>query len=203
MSSYYPIVLCALLAAAQGTCRAAEEQAPPSTKPNARENAVLITVDAKVQSIDYDTREVTLKGPLGNEVSFTVDKKVKRLNEFKVGDIVEAEYFVSIAAELRAPTEEEKKEPISVGGAVGKAPSDSAPGAGAVRQFKVVTTVEGLDAPTQTVTVKGPRGRYLTARLNDSDSLRRMRIGDTVVLTYTEALAVSLKKVEKEKKSSE
>ena len=90
-SFYHPIILCALLAATQGASRAAEEQAGASTAPKGREKAVLITVDAKVQSIDYDTREVTLKGPLGNEVTFTVDKKVKRLNEIKVGDVVEAD----------------------------------------------------------------------------------------------------------------
>ena len=42
------------------------------------------SVTATVQAIDYNTREVTLKGSLGNAVTFTVDKRVARLNE-KIG----------------------------------------------------------------------------------------------------------------------
>ena len=63
--------------------------------------------------------------------------------------------------------------------------------------FKVVTTIEGLDRTTKTVTVKGPRGNYLTARVLDPERLTQVRIGDTIVVTYTEALAVSVKKVDK------
>ena len=57
---------------------------------------VLVSVTADVQSIDLEKREVTLKGPLGNEVTFVVDKRVQRLNEFKPGDHVTADYYVSV-----------------------------------------------------------------------------------------------------------
>jgi hypothetical protein len=66
------------------------------------EQSTLVTFSANVQAIDYETREVTLVGDLGNVVSFVADE---RLNEFQVGDEVIADYYVSIAAELRAPTE--------------------------------------------------------------------------------------------------
>jgi hypothetical protein len=54
-----------------------------------------------------------------------------------------------------------------------------------------------LDRPTQTVTVKGPLGNYVTARVLDSSRLTEVRIGQTIVVTYTEALAVSLEKASK------
>src|SRR4029078_10264367 len=78
------------------------------------EKAALVSVTAKIESIDQTTREVTLKGPLGNVVAFTVDKRVTRLSEFKVGDNVTADYYVSVAADVRPPTEQEKANPISV-----------------------------------------------------------------------------------------
>ena len=81
--------------------------------------------------------------------------------------------------------------------AAGKAPPGTSPAAGGLRRFKVVTTIEGLDRPTQTVTVKGPRGNYLTARVADPSRLTKVHIGDTIVITYTEALAISLEKAEK------
>jgi len=158
---------------------------------------VLVTVTASVEAIDYTNREVTLKGPLGNTVTFTVDQRVKRLNEVKVGDLIQADYYVSVAAEVRKPTEEEEKNPLVFLGAAGKAPPGTSPAAGGLRQFKVVTTIEGLDRPTQTITIKGPRGNYLTARVADPSRLTQVRIGEHIVVTYTEALAISLEKAHK------
>jgi hypothetical protein len=158
---------------------------------------VLVTITAAVEAINYTNREVTLKGPLGNSVTFTADQRVKRLNEVKVGDLVRADYFVSFAAELRKPTPEEEKNPFVQLDAAAKAPPGTSPAGGVLRQFRVVTTIEGLDRPTQTITVKGPGGNYLTARVADPANLPKMRIGENIVVTLTEALAVSLEKVEK------
>jgi hypothetical protein len=193
----YPILCSVLLALSQCVALCADK--PPATPSArmAREDSLLVTVTASVEAIDQTSREVTLKGPLGNSVTFTVDQRVKRLNEVKVGDLIRADYYVSWAAELRKPTAEEKKTPLVMLDAAGKAPPGTTPAAGGLRRFKVVTTVEGLDRPTQTITVKGPRGNFLTARVADPSRLTQVRIGETVVVTYTEALAISLEKVEK------
>ena len=155
----------------------------------------LVTVTAKVQAIDVAKREVTLKGPLGNIETIVVSDQVQRLNEVKVGDDVTVKYYIGIAAELREPTAAEKAEPFKVIDEVGRAPATSAPGAVAVRAIRIVATVEGLDRPTQTVTLKGPGGRYVTVRVADPKILEKPRLGDTVVVTAAEALAVSLEKV--------
>jgi len=187
----------ALLAVGQYAALSAEETTGASATPMSRQKTVLATVTASVEAIDLTNREVTLKGPLGNSVTFTVDQRVKRLNEVKVGDFVRADYYVSIAAELRESTAEEKEHTLEIVQAAAKAPPGTSPAAGGLRRFKVVTTIEGLDRPTQTVTVKGPRGNYLTARVADPSRLTKARIGDNIVITYTEALAISLEKAEK------
>src|SRR6185436_18168404 len=105
--------------------------------------------------------------------------------------------YVSFAAELRQPTAAEEKTPFVMLDAAGKAPPGTSPAAGGLRRFKVVATIEGLDRPTQTITVKGPRGNYLTTRVADPSILTKMRIGETIVVTCTKALAISLEKVEK------
>lgn len=193
----YSILCSALLAIHPAVTFAAEEQSAAANARMAREDSLLVTVTASVEAIDQTSREVTLKGPLGNSVTFTVDQRVKRLNEVKVGDFIRADYYVSFAAELRKPTAEEKKTPFVMLDAAAKAPPGTSPAAGGLRRFKVVTTVEGLDRPTQTITVKGPRGNFLTARVADPARLTQVRIGETIVVTYTEALAISLEKAEK------
>jgi Cu/Ag efflux protein CusF len=201
-SNIHPLILGALLLAAGNFSHllAAEPKAPAG-QPMGREESVLVSITAAVEAIDPKTREVTLKGPLGNMVTFTVDQRVKRLNEVKVGDLIEADYYVSVAAEVRKPTAEERENPIQLLDAAGKAPVGTSPAGGGLRRFKVVTTVEGLDRPTETITVKGPGGNYLTARVADPANLPKLRIGDNIVITYTEALAISLQKAEP--KSSE
>ena len=163
--------------------------------PDVRMVEQLVSVTAKVESVDVDKRELTLKGPLGNVGTFIVSERVKRLNEIKPGDGVTVGYYIGVAAELRAPTAEEAKEPLVVLEEKGRAGSGVPPGVGAKRVVRVVATVEGLDRPSQTVTLKGPRGRYLTVRVSDPSVLEKPRLGDTVVVTCAEALAVSVEKV--------
>jgi hypothetical protein len=194
-SILHPLLCGALLALGQSATVSAADTAAPAAPALSREDTVLVTVTASVEAINHETREVTLKGPLGNSVTFTADPRVKRLSEVQVGDLIRADYYVSVAGELRPPTAEEAKNPLVVQEVGGKASADKAPAGGGVRRFKAVTTIEGLDRPTQTVTLKGPRGNYLTIRVPDPARLTKARIGETVVVTYTEALAISLEKV--------
>ena len=151
------------------------------------EESILVSVTAKVQAIDHTKREVTLKGPLGNVITFTVDKRVKRLKEVKVGDEVTADYYVSLALELREPTEDEKKNPVQILGVVARAPKGTEPAAGGLREIKVVTVVQGLDLPTQSVTLQGqgPMGYTATIRANNVDKLKQLRLGDTILSTHS------------------
>ncbi len=75
-----------------------------------------------------------------------------------------------------------------------KPPPGTTPTTSGLKQYRVVKTLEGLDRPTQTITVKGPRGHYLTARVADPSRLTKVRIGENVVIPCTEALALSREK---------
>lgn len=178
----------------------AQETKADVAKPLTAERAVLVSVTAKVVSIDQATRQVTLKGPLGNVISFVADERIKRLKEVSVGDEVTADYYISIAGELRAPTEEEKQTPLTIIAGTERADKSAAPAGGGLRSFKVVATVIGLDLPTQTVTLEGPMGNSGSIRAEQVEKLKQLRLGDTVIVTYTEALAISLQKAKPAKK---
>jgi hypothetical protein len=105
-----------------------------------------------------------------------------------------ASCFAQAKQSTREPTTEEKQAPLTVLGGLARAPQGTEPAGGGLHQIKAVTTVEGIDLPTQTVTLKGPRGNYVTVRAEDPENLKKLRVGDTIVVTYTEALAVSLEK---------
>jgi hypothetical protein len=84
---------------------------------------------------------------------------------------------------------------------VARAPKGASPAAGGLRAFKVVVAVIGLDLPTQSVTLEGPRGNSGSIRAENVKNLKQLRLGDTVVVTYTEALAISLQKAQSSKQT--
>ena len=190
----YSILCGAFIALSQGLTTAAEQT---ETKPVTRHEAELTSITATVESVDLEKREVTLKGPLGNKVTLKADKSVKRLDEIKPGDLVQASYYQCLAAELREPTAEEKANPLTVEEGLSKAPETEAPAAGVARRVKAVATIESIDRSAQTITVKGPRGKTVTAKVEKPSNLEKMQVGQTIVITYTEALALSLEKVGK------
>lgn len=160
------------------------------------EAAMLITKVEAVAAIDYETRAITLMDELGKEVTVKAAPEVERFDEVVVGDLVEIDYYLSIAAELRAPTEEELENPIEIVEEGVRSSPDSAPGGAEITMIKAVCVVEGLDRPTETVTLMGPLGGLNIVRVVDVDNLTKMRIGDTVVVTFTEAMAIRVDKVQ-------
>jgi hypothetical protein len=157
------------------------------------ESALLNYYTGTITDIDYPNREMTLKGPYGQLETFVVDKKVQRFNEAKVGDKVSLDYYIGFDAEVRPPTNEEKQNPLVVLDTAGRASEDAAPSAYDMRKIRVVATIVGMDRAAQTVTVKGPRGKYYVARVVDPSRFDRVRIGETILITFTEATAISLK----------
>ena len=130
-----------------------------------------------------------------NVTTLSVDQQVKRLNEIKTGDKVNIEYYISLASEIREPTPEEKENPITILAVAAKAPPETAPAAGGLRQIKAVVNIVAIDRPAERVTLKGPLGNTLTIRVLDPSRLEKVNVGDTVIVLYTEALAVSVEKV--------
>jgi len=178
----------------------AQEAKPAAPAPVSGERFTTGTLTATVAAINHQTRVVTLKGPLGNDVSFVVSEEVQRLNEVAVGDKVTVDYVVSLAGEVRAPTEAEKKTPYAVSTEQARSPDGKAPAVGLVRTIRAVGTIAKLDATIQLVTLKGPRGNTLPVRMTDSAKFNQLHVGDTVIMTYTEAIALSLKKTAPEAK---
>lgn len=189
------LAVCLATAALGATAFAAE----PQTTAAPRKMEQTIERTALVTAVDKTKREVTLKTQDGEVQTIPVDPDVERFNEVAVGDTVRAKYTVGITSELRAPTEEEKKEPFVALEGGGKAPADQAPGAGAARMFRIVATIEALDRTAQTATLKGPNGNYVTVKVEDPTLITQPHIGDTVVVTAAESVVLSLEKADKAK----
>jgi len=161
-----------------------------------KEKYTELQITAIVADIDYEAREFTLSGPLGNIVTLTAGSQIKRFNQFKEGDKVSAVYSTMTRAEFRDPTPEELKNPLVILDDERRVGEKSDPEAVAGRIIRAVVWVKQVSLPTSSVTIKGPRGKYLTLPVEDQKLLNELEVGERVVLTYAEAIAAALDKVE-------
>ena len=125
-----------------------------------------------------------------------VDERVERLNEFKVGDMVSAEYWTYVKAEFRDPTPAERNYPLVVLAEGGKAPEGMDPSAAVGAVVQAVVTIDLINRTEREVTIRGPRGKYMIIQVADKNLINQLKVGDEIIMTYAEALALSLKKVD-------
>jgi hypothetical protein len=151
-------------------------------------------LSATITAIDLDSREIVLEGPLGNNITLHAGEEVQRLNEFQVGDLVQASYMESLGGELREPTAEELLIPWAELDAAAIAKSALPPGVAAGTVIRAVCTIEGMNRATQTVTVLDPRGYFHVIGDVDPERMKGVTLGQTIILTYTRAVALSLEK---------
>lgn len=169
--------------------------APAPSGPIGVEDAVTVDVTAKVKAIDHATRMVTLVDAEGDEITFVAGPEIRRLNEIRPGDTVAARYRASLLAELRPPTAQEAERPIARVRTVSRTPEGDTPAGHVSDATRVVTTVEGVDVPNMLVTLRGPMGDRAMVRGRNRENVQRLRPGDTIVLTFSESVAMDLQKV--------
>jgi len=151
--------------------------------------AQTVKMTATITAIDKSTRDVTLKGPQGNEVTITVGPDVKNFANMKVGDQVDAQYVEAVTLELKkgGGQKVERTEQTAVKGA--KAGEQPAGVAG--RQVTVVADVIDVDPAKQTITLRGPK-RTVVLPVSDPEQFKRVAKGDQVEATYTQAFAIAV-----------
>lgn len=159
-----------------------------------REKWSLVTLQGTVTDIVKETREITLMGSKGDLVTITASDAVERFDEIAIDDVITFDYWTYMMAEFRQPTAEELAEPLVVIAEGGKAPEGVDPAAVVGAIIKAVVTIEVLNRPNMLATVKGPRGNYMTIEMEDKELITQLHIGQVVILTYAEAIVVSLKK---------
>ena len=163
------------------------------TRP-AKERWSQVTMKGTVTEIVKETRDITLMGSNGDLVTITADESMERFDEVAVGDVISFDYLTYTMVEFREPTAEELAEPVVVVAEAGKAPEDMAP-AGAVGAIvRAIVTIEVLNRPFMQATVRGPGGNYVTIDMEDAELIKELNIGQVVILTYAEAIVMSLTK---------
>lgn len=146
-----------------------------------------------IEQIDAEQGTVTIKPQAGDPVTMALSAKIDTAT-IKEGDQVSAEYYQSLLMEAREPTEQELQNPMQSYEGTTTAPQGEEPMGGTLRQVKAVVDIESVDSQNQTVTIKGPEGNSMTLPVQDSTMLESLQQGQQRVVTYTEALGISVEK---------
>ena len=178
-------------AAPAAPAAAAKAPAAPAPAKDVAAVGEVAKITATVEAIDQKTREVTLKGPKGNKVSFVAGPEVKNLAQVNKGDEVVIEYAQALAMDLKKSTKTMASRTIKEGGKAA-APGQK-PGMVVAREIAFVAKVDAIDTKTNVVTLSGVE-HTVDLKVKDPAVLKNFKAGDFVEGAYIEALAASVQK---------
>ncbi len=148
------------------------------------------TMEATVAAVDQNTREVTLQDAEGNSVTLTAGEEVKNLPQVEVGDQVNVEYLETVTVQVFSPDQVEMG--AEVAAAAATAEPGQKPAGAAVAEVTIVAVIKAIDKEQEQVTLQGPEGDTKTVKVRNPANLEKVAVGDKVMITYTQAIAITV-----------
>jgi hypothetical protein len=146
------------------------------------------TATATVESIERATRTVVLKAENGVYTTVEVPLSVTKFDAMKVGDKVTAKYYDNIVLRLK-PAGEKAVDTDAAG--ITRA-GGAKPAGTASTQRTITATITQIDMKVPSITFKGPNNWTYSSRVEDIDALKKVKVGDRMDITWTEAVMVSV-----------
>jgi len=185
---FLPTALAGLCAAG---CKQTENAAPHA------EVTEEVTARASVTALDADLRTVSLQRDDGTRFVVLAGPEVRNFDQIEVGDVLEVRYRESMAVSLADPGAADV--PASATLAAGAAEPGQKPGAEVGQHLTATVRIESIDTKRNFVVFTAPDGALRTVHVVRSEGrefIRKLKPGDRVDITYTEALAISVEKGE-------
>jgi len=185
-----------VLSISAGGCATAPAGKSAGTgEPPSWQTSSVVEETATVMAVNQSTRMVTLKGPEGNAITFKASDEVRNLAQVQVGDEVKFAYYESLA--VRVLGKGEAFPPAGESAAMSRAKPGEKPAGVVGTETSVNATITAIDMQAKTATLKGEDGKSVTVTPLRPEKLDEVKVGDRLVITYTEAVAVKVEKAEK------
>ena len=152
------------------------------------------TTTAKVDAINHETREVTLRRRNGETLSFVVSEEAHNLDQVNVGDYVVAIYTETLNIQVLSVDNAEARAAAAT--IVARAKEGEKPAVGSMTAVVITATVEEINLEKNTFKLKGPEGNIQEYTARNPENLRKAAVGDLVVIQYAETIAISVEKAE-------
>jgi hypothetical protein len=143
-------------------------------------------ITVTVEAIDHANRQVTAKKPDGTYEVFYVPAAIQRFDQIKVGDKITAKYYENMVLRVQEPGAKPVDETSH---AVTRAEGTAGT---AAHQRTITATIAAIDRNVPSITFTGPNGWKYSSRVQDKEALAKVKVGDKVDITWTEAMILSL-----------
>jgi hypothetical protein len=160
------------------------------TKVESVKTETVVNFSGKIVAVDTGRKLVTLKGPEGRTVTVWVQNP-DDLRAAKVGEPYALRYYEVVNIRRKKPGES-----VQSASSVGVWTTNplGVPGGSRAQQSTVLVTVDKINEADGTVTVKAADGTTQTVKARDPQNLKQLNVGDELVISTYQAIAISLQK---------
>jgi hypothetical protein len=113
---------------------------------------------------------------------------VKRFDTLKVGDRINAKHYENIVLRVQAPGEKGVDRTVRDIAT----PATQGTGGTLAHQRTITATISAIDMNAPSISFTGPNGFKYTSKVRDKAALGKVKVGDKVDITWTEATLLSV-----------
>ena len=145
------------------------------------------SMSATVETIEQSTRTVTVKKANGEYEVLYCPPALKRCDTLKIGDRITAKYYETVVLRLKLPGEADQNTSSAA-----RIPAEQAAAGTVSHQRTITATISAIDPKVPSISFVGPQGWKYSSRVQDKAALAKVKVGDKIDITWTEALLLSL-----------
>ena len=145
------------------------------------------TMSATVEAIESSTRAVTVKKENGEYEVLYCPASMKRCDTLKIGDKIKARYYETVVLRLKLPNEPDQNTST-----LGRVTAEGGDAGTVSHQRTITATVAAIDPKVPSISFVGPQGWKYSSRVQDKAALAKVKVGDKIDITWTEAALLSL-----------
>jgi hypothetical protein len=141
-----------------------------------------------IEAVEAQSRTITIKKPDGTFATIIAGPDISRFSEVKVGQTVNVRYYENVIVMVKRPGEPDTdtKAKATTGS------EQVLPGGTKATQRTITATITAIDPNMPSITFTGPNGWKYSSKVQDTEALAKVKVGDKVDIVWTEAMMVSL-----------
>ena len=146
------------------------------------------TATGTIEAVEAQTRTITIKKSDGTYATIVAGPDISRFAEVKVGQTVNVRYYENVIVRVKRPGEPDTdtKTAATTGS------EQAMPGGTKAKQRTITATITAIDPAVPSVTFTGPNGWKYSSKVQDTEALSKVKVGDKVDIVWTEAMLVSV-----------
>ena len=178
------MMLC-LVACSKKAPQSSDQPAEPLVSSSEVESTV-----AKVEAVDLKARKVTLSSLQGDLFIIHVGKEAVNLPQVKKGDMVDISYGRELKVWMAEPGDVVNEQST----VVVRAKPGSKPQGMEVTETNVTAKILALDKTNELAKLALANGKVVTVKVQNPENLNKVKVGDTLGISYLEVVDIAVRK---------